>query len=119
MDREPQGGSDAGRDYERDLNDESPATIRDTAPDYLAPIDASAPVSGHSPAPTSTTSPAETPEQDWSVAREVLYPAFRPVGTLGLAVDSIDRRTAVRYSSGIQSVASILSPAATCSSNRA
>ena len=51
MDRESQGGSDVGRDYERDLGDEAPAAIRDTAPDYLAPIDASAPVSGHSPAP--------------------------------------------------------------------
>ena len=63
MDREPEGGSDVGRDYERDLGDEPPATLRDAAPDYLAPIDASAPVSGHSPAPTSATSLAETPEQ--------------------------------------------------------
>ncbi len=98
MDREPQGGSDVGRDSERDLGDEPPTTIRDTAPDYLAPIDGSAPVSGHSPAPTSPTSPAETPEQDWSVAREVLYPAFRPVGTLGLAVDSIDRESLASHS---------------------
>lgn len=98
MDRESQGGSDVGRDYERDLGDEAPATIRDTAPDYLAPIDASAPVSGHSPAPTHATSPADAPEQDWSVARELLYPAFRPVGTLGLAVDSIDREQLAAHS---------------------
>ena len=84
MDRESQGGSDVGRDYERDLGDETPAAIRDTAPDYLAPIDASAPVSGHSPAPVHATSPADAPEQDWIVARDLLYPAFRPVGTLGL-----------------------------------
>ena len=98
MDREPEGGSDVGRDYERDLGDEPPATLRDAAPDYLAPIDASAPVSGHSPAPTSPTSAAETPEQDWSVARGLLYPAFRPVGTLGLAVDSIDREALAAHS---------------------
>ena len=98
MDREPEGGSDVGRDYERDLGDEPPATLRDAAPDYLAPIDASAPVSGHSPAPTSATSLAETPEQDWSVARGLLYPAFRPVGTLGLAVDSIDREALAAHS---------------------
>ena len=91
MDRESEGGSDVGRDYERDLGDEPPGTIRDQAPDYLAPIDDSAPVSGHSPAPPPTTSPADAPEQDWSVARDLLYPAFRPVGTLGLAIDSFDR----------------------------
>jgi len=98
MDREPEGGSDVGRDYERDLGDEPPATLRDTAPDYLAPIDASAPVSGHAPAPTSTTSLAETPEQDWTIASGLLYPAFRPVGTLGLAVDSIDRERLAAHS---------------------
>ena len=98
MDRESQGGSDVGRDYERDLGDETPAALRDTAPDYLAPIDASAPVSGHSPAPAHATSPADAPEQDWSVARDLLYPAFRPVGTLGLAVDSIDREQLAAHS---------------------
>ncbi len=98
MDRESQGGSDVGRDYERDLGDETPAALRDTAPDYLAPIDASAPVSGHSPAPVHATSPADAPEQDWTVARDLLYPAFRPVGTLGLAVDSIDREQLAAHS---------------------
>ena len=93
MDRESQGGSDVGRDFERDLADEAPAALRDAPPDYLAPIDESAPVSGHSPVPPHTTSPADAPEQDWSSARDLLYPAFRPIGTLGLAVDSIDRET--------------------------
>ncbi|MEP6638024.1 MAG: hypothetical protein ABJC39_01625 [Chloroflexota bacterium] len=93
MDREPNGGSDVGRDYERDIADESPGAVRDTAPDYLAPIDALAPVSGHSPAPEPTSSPADAPEQDWATARSLLYPAFRPVGTQGLALDSIDRET--------------------------
>jgi hypothetical protein len=99
MDRESQGGSDVGRDFERDLADEAPAALRDAPPDYLAPIDESAPVSGHSPVPRPTTSPADAPEQDWSSARDLLYPAFRPVGTLGLAVDSIDRESLAAHAS--------------------
>ena len=58
----------------------------------------SAPVSGHSPAPVHAPSPADAPEHDWSVARDLLYPAFRPVGTLGLAVDSIDREQLAAHS---------------------
>ena len=38
-------------------------------------------------------SPADSPEQDWTIARGLLYPAFRPVGTSGLAMESIDRET--------------------------
>ena len=90
MERDTNGGSDSGRDYERALDEPSPA-IRDSPPDYLAPIDASAPVSGHTPAPEPTTSPADAPEQDWTRARDLLYPAFRPVGTQGLALETIDR----------------------------
>ena len=63
------------------------ATARPTT---SRPIDASAPVSGHSPAPEPTSSPADAPEQDWGHAQGLLYPAFRPVGTQGLAMD-IDR----------------------------
>jgi len=91
MERDPGGGTDVGRDYERDLADEAPASIRDTAPDILGPIDASSPVSGHTPAPESTGSVADAPEQDWAHAKGLIYPAFRPVGTLGLAMESIDR----------------------------
>lgn len=91
MQRDPEGGTDVGRDYERELGDEPPAAIRDAAPDILGPIDASSPISGHSPAPESTSSPADAPEQDWSSARDLIYPAFRPLGTQGLAMDSIDR----------------------------
>jgi len=95
MEQDGNGGSEAGRDLGRELGDEAPASIRDSAPDYLAPIDASAPVSGHSPAPESTSSPADAPEHDWSRARSLLYPAFRPVGTQGLQLESIDRETFV------------------------
>jgi hypothetical protein len=85
------GGSDVGRDIERDLGDTPPAAIRDTAPDYLAPIDASAPVSGHVPPPESAGVVADSPEHDWERARTLLFPAFRPVGTLGLEIESFDR----------------------------
>jgi hypothetical protein len=93
MERDPQGGSDVGRDYERDLGDEGTTAIRDSPPDYLAPIDADAPVSGHSPVPEPSHSLADAPEQDWGRARDLLYPAFRPVGTQGLALESIDRES--------------------------
>ena len=99
MERDLEGGSDIGRDLERDLGDEPPAAIRDAAPDYLAPIDDSAPVSGHVPAPESATSAAETPEHDWARARDLIYPAFRPLGTMGLAIDSIDRETLAAHAS--------------------
>jgi hypothetical protein len=90
MEMDP-GGSDVGRDLERDMGEAPPSTIRDTPPDYLAPIDASAPVSGHVPPPESTVSIAESPEHDWDIARALVFPAFRPVGTRGLAVEAFDR----------------------------
>ena len=93
MEREPQGGSDFGHDARRDMGDEPPATMRDTAPDRLAPIDESAPVSGHTPAPErpaqSAQSIAESPEHAWSAASEIIFPALRPPGTQGLTVADI------------------------------
>jgi hypothetical protein len=85
------GGTDVGRDLERDLEDVPPASIRDTAPDYLSPIDAGAPVSGHAAPTESTTAIADSPEHDWERAKTLIYPAFRPVGTLGLPIESFDR----------------------------
>ena len=96
MERDPfdtGGGSDFGRDHERDLGDEPAPAYRDTAPDYLAPIDASAPVSGHVPAPESSGSLADTPEHDWSHAHELIYPSFRPVGTQGEPIETLDLET--------------------------
>ena len=90
MERDPQGGSDYGLDLRRDMGDEPPGSMRDTAPDVLAPIDATAPVSGHVPATEPHSSLAETPEHDWSAASAVIYPALRPVGTHGLRVSDID-----------------------------
>ena len=98
MERDPmerdQGGSDVGRDLERDLGDEPPPAIRDAAPDYLAPIDdGGARSAATRRRPTTSASAADTPEHDWEHARDLIYPAFRPVGTQGLPVDSLDRDT--------------------------
>jgi hypothetical protein len=91
MERDGSGGSDYGRDGARDLGDEPPASYRDTAPDVLAQIDITSPVSGHVPAHhTSPSSISESPEHDWSVAEPLLFPLLRPTGTHGLAVTDID-----------------------------
>jgi hypothetical protein len=92
MERDPlEGGSDVGRDVARDLGDEPPPLYRDAPPDVLAPIDASAPVSGHTPAPESTGSAADAPEHDWAQAKALIRPAFRPVGTQGQPIETVDR----------------------------
>jgi len=93
-----EGGSDFGRDLARDLGDEPPSSMRDAPPDILSPIDESSPVSGHVPAPESSASPAETPEHDWSAARDLVRPAFRPVGTQGLTVEGLDREALAQHS---------------------
>lgn len=100
MERDPlEGGADVGRDHGRDFGDEPPPLIRDAAPDVLAPIDASAPVSGHQPAPEATTSAVDSPEHDWDLAKGLVQPAFRPVGTQGLELDSIQRETLLAHAS--------------------
>lgn len=96
MERDPyEGGSDVGSD----LGDEPVGLLRDTAPDILSPIDATAPVSGHIPAPPASTSVADAPEHDWSLARDVVRPAFRPIGTHGLELGSIDRQALLAHAS--------------------
>ncbi len=92
MERDPhQGGSDVGRDHARDLGDEPPGAIRDAAPDILSPIDDTSPVSGHNPPPESSTSAVDSPEHDWTLAKGLVRPAFRPAGTQGLAMEDLDR----------------------------
>jgi hypothetical protein len=91
MERDLDGGSDYGSDIARDLGDEAAGTLRDTAPDLLSPIDASAPVSGHVPPPEHAASIAESPEHDWAAASSILFPMLRPPGTQGLVVSEIDQ----------------------------
>ncbi len=99
MERDPnEGGSDVGRDLARDLGDEPPSSLRDHAPDILSPIDDSAPVSGHVPPPSSPgRSVVDSPEHDWTLARDVIRPAFRPVGTQGLAIEDVQRDTLAQH----------------------
>jgi hypothetical protein len=94
MERDRSESSDFGRDLS-DLGDEQPASIRDTAPDFLSPIDPEAPVSGHVVAPVSEhpSSIADSPEQSWSTASAILYPVLRPPGMHGLIVADIDEAT--------------------------
>jgi hypothetical protein len=99
MERDPyEGGRDVGRDLARDIGDEPPSSLRDAAPDILSPIDESAPVSGHTPARTSSTSAVDSPEHDWKLARDLIRPAFREVGTKGLAMEDIQRETLAQHS---------------------
>ena len=99
MERDPnEGGTDVGRDIVRDMSDEPPAAIRDAPPDILSPIDESAPVSGHVPAPAPSGSPADAPEHDWSLAQGLVRPTFRPVGTTGLPLETVDRDTLAQHS---------------------
>jgi hypothetical protein len=98
MERDPyEGGTDAGRDVVRDLGDEPPGALRDAPPDILSPIDESSPVSGHVPPPEKTASPMDSPEHDWGLARELVRPAFRPVGTQGMSVETVDRDTLAQH----------------------
>ena len=90
MNGDDSGGSDYGRDEGRDLGDEPTASIRDSAPDLLAPIDASSPVSGHVVAPAVRSSIADSPEHDWDAARGILIPLLRPTGTHGMFVTDFD-----------------------------
>lgn len=91
MERDLEGGSDVGRDELHDLADDAPGILRDTAPDVLAPIDLSSPVSGHvPPGESSGHSIAGSPEHDWAAASPLLIPLLRPSGTQGMAVTEID-----------------------------
>ena len=98
MERDPyESGTDAGRDVVRDLGDEPPGALRDAAPDILSPIDESSPVSGHMPPPEKAGSPMDSPEHDWGRARELVRPAFRPVGTQGMSMETVDRDTLAQH----------------------
>jgi hypothetical protein len=40
----------------------------------------------------------DAPEHDWSLARGLVRPAFRPVGTTGLPLETVDRETLAQHS---------------------
>jgi len=90
MERDPAEGSQEERGFDRDLADDATGALRDAPPDILAPIDASAPVSGHIIAREAGHSITEAPEHDWNAASAILFPLLRPAGTHGLAVTDVD-----------------------------
>jgi hypothetical protein len=98
MGREGDAG-DAWRERDQNVDEGSTAPIRESVPDYLTPLDPSGPVSGHFPPPEHTVAIADAPEHDWKHARDLIYPAFRPVGTLGLSVADFDRAALAAQSS--------------------
>jgi hypothetical protein len=85
--------SDVGADSARDFGDEPVPAWRDSAPSPLAPINPDAPISGHVVPAEPHVPISETPEQDWGHATEVVYPAFRPVGTKGVRLDDLNPET--------------------------
>ena len=97
MERDPyEGGSDVGRDDSRATSATSrrrrSATPRRTSWRPSTPTRRSAATARAG----ATASPADTPEHDWALARALVRPAFRPVGTQGLAIETIDRDNAGR-----------------------
>jgi hypothetical protein len=77
-------------DYPPD--DEPAPAWREAPPDILSPIDATAPVSGHTPPPDRSEvpdSPSAAPEHDWAAASARVFPALRPTGTRGAALDDL------------------------------
>jgi len=94
IDRELPGrreGRDDDPDRGGDVVDAARPSDRRPVPTFLVPFDENAPISGHIPAPASSTPIAEAPEHDWAAASRLVYPALRPVGTKGLRVDQVRR----------------------------
>ena len=56
----------------------------------LRPIDAAAPVSGHTPASDAGASAALAVEHDWTAAAVHVFPVLRPIGTHGTMLTDID-----------------------------
>lgn len=76
--------------WDPDLGDEPAPAWRHEAPDLLAPLDDTAPVSGHRPPAEPAVAPSQAPEQDWLAAEAVLFPVIRPAATRGTRLDQID-----------------------------
>jgi hypothetical protein len=60
------------------------------APGEPGRMDAGPAMSGEA-GPAEPATVADSPQLEWERARALIYPAFRPLGTLGQAIDSIDR----------------------------
>lgn len=76
-------------------DDEPAPAWREAPPDIHTPIDPTAPVSGHHPAPEGHASEArmphsEAPEHQWDAAADHVFPALRPSGTHGAQLEDLD-----------------------------
>lgn len=78
-------------DYEYDEG-----ALRDSAPDFLRPIDASAPISGHKRPPSEGVRWADAPEHEWAAAASRIMPVLRPPGTSGVQLAGLDRESLAR-----------------------
>src|SRR5947207_8449868 len=79
--------------WDSDIGDEPQGALREEAPDVLTPIDPDAPIGGHRPPPTGTSSIHDSPEQDWAAAAPLVVPLLRPPGTNGTPLAEIDRES--------------------------
>ncbi|HYK95685.1 MAG TPA: hypothetical protein VE011_07480 [Candidatus Dormibacteraeota bacterium] len=72
------------------LDDEPEPAWREAAPDIHAPIDPTAPVSGHQPPAEAPRSHSEAPEHQWEAAADRIFAALRPAGTHGASLEDLD-----------------------------
>jgi hypothetical protein len=75
------------------FDDEPTGALRDAPPDIHAPIDESAPVSGHEAPPSSPSTDASQAfavEHDWESASGHIFPVLRPPGTHGTMLAEVD-----------------------------
>jgi hypothetical protein len=70
--------------------------LRDRAPDFLTPIDESAPISGHRRPTSEGIRWADAPEHEWTAAASRILPVLRPPGTSGVALAGLDREALAR-----------------------
>ena len=90
MERDTPGGSDVGRDLGRDFGDEPAPAIRDARPTTSRRSTPLARSAATCPRPNRDV--ADGLARARLGAREgLIYPAFRPVGTQGLDIESLDR----------------------------
>jgi uncharacterized protein YtpQ (UPF0354 family) len=80
--------------------------LRDRPPDFLTPIDESAPISGHRRPTSEGARLATAPEHDWAAASGRIMPVLRSPGSQGTALAGLDRDALIRE--GMKSHASPL-----------
>lgn len=79
-----------GSDYGRGFDGDQDGALRDAPPTILEPLLAHSPVSGHRPGigPAGALA-SDAPEHDFGAASALIVPAFRPAGTQGRPVATL------------------------------